>query len=100
MPAHGAAAVGVDGDVSVRLSRRARDAARAAADATLRGPGRLAASRRVADAAQSAPPTHRPREIRGIPREDQHRSLGCPHPHRRRGTSSYSIIIINHFNLI
>lgn len=96
LSAPGAASVRVDGDVSVRLPRRARDAARAPADAALRHARPGAAARRVADAAQPAAAAHRPRKVRRVSREDQHRSVGRPHRHRPRGNLFNLFFSTNH----
>ena len=84
LSALGATAVRVDGDVPVRLPRRARHAARTPADSALRVARRQPASRRLADAAQSAPPSDGARKVRRVPRENQHGSFGRHHRHGRR----------------
>ena len=92
LSAHGPAAVRMDGNVPVRLSRRARHAARPSADAALRLARRYPAPRRLAGAAQSAASTNGAREVRRVPREDQHGSVGCPHRHRSRGLSLWNLV--------
>lgn len=85
LSAHGPTAFRVDGNISVRLSRWARHAARPPADAALRGPRSFAAEGRLANAAQSPPPADGPREIRRVSGEDQHRGLSCSHRHPECG---------------